>query len=78
MNDSKYAEANGVSDLAGATCTSQINTVWYDYAFRRSRRQYPARDGKRPDNACRANSGKADLVITDMPTAKAAIIVYPI
>ena len=28
--DSPYAGAKGVSDLAGATCTSQMNTVWYD------------------------------------------------
>ena len=28
--DGKYANAASVADLAGATCTSQINTVWYD------------------------------------------------
>lgn len=28
--DSSYASATGLSGLAGATCTSQINTVWYD------------------------------------------------
>ncbi|MBQ6048625.1 MAG: transporter substrate-binding domain-containing protein, partial [Oscillospiraceae bacterium] len=26
--DSAYASAKGLSDLAGATCTSQINTIW--------------------------------------------------
>jgi ABC-type amino acid transport substrate-binding protein len=28
--DGPYANATSVADLAGATCTSQINTVWYD------------------------------------------------
>ena len=28
--DGKYASATGISGLAGATCTSQISTVWYD------------------------------------------------
>jgi putative lysine transport system substrate-binding protein len=30
MGNSKYASATSVSDLAGATMTSQLNTVWYD------------------------------------------------
>ncbi len=29
-NDSPYASATSVADLAGATCTSQQNTIWYD------------------------------------------------
>jgi hypothetical protein len=28
--DSVYAEAPGLSDLAGGTATSQLGTVWYD------------------------------------------------
>ena len=28
--DSPYAQAKGLSDLAGATCTAQIATIWYD------------------------------------------------
>ena len=27
---SEYENAQGVSDLAGAVCTSQMNTIWYD------------------------------------------------
>ena len=30
MADGPYADAAGISDLAGATCTSQQTTVWYD------------------------------------------------
>ena len=29
-NGSKYADAQSVADLAGATCTSQQSTIWYD------------------------------------------------
>ena len=29
-NGSKYADAKSVADLAGATCTSQQSTIWYD------------------------------------------------
>ena len=28
--DSAYANATSVADLAGATCTSQLGTIWYD------------------------------------------------
>lgn len=28
--DGPYADAKSVADLDGATCTSQLNTVWYD------------------------------------------------
>ena len=33
---SEYENAQGVSDLAGAVCTSQMNTIWYDvrHAYR--------------------------------------------
>ena len=28
--DSRFAEAKGISDLAGGSCTSQSGTIWYD------------------------------------------------
>ena len=28
--DGAYADAASVADLAGGTCTSQLNTIWYD------------------------------------------------
>ena len=28
--DSKFAEATGIADLSGGTCTAQIATIWYD------------------------------------------------
>lgn len=77
-NDSKYASATGVSDLDGATCTSQINTVWYDTCLPQIKNAniLPAMESA-PTMLVALDSGKADLVVTDMPTAMAATKVYP-
>lgn len=78
MKDSKYADANGISDLAGATCTSQINTVWYDVCLPQipNANILPAMETA-PTMLVALSSGKVDLVVTDAPTAMAAVIVYP-
>ena len=78
MNDSKYASAEGVSDLEGVTCTSQINTVWYDTCLPQIENAniLPAMESA-PTMLVALNSGKTDLVVTDMPTAMAATKVYP-
>ncbi len=77
-NDIKYASATGVSDLEGATCTSQINTVWYDTCLPQIKNAniLPAMESA-PTMLVALDSGKADLVVTDMPTAMAATKVYP-
>lgn len=76
--DSKYANATGISDLEGATCTSQINTVWYDICLPQIKNAniLPAMESA-PTMLVALDSGKADLVVTDMPTAMAALEVYP-
>ena len=76
--DSKYAEAKGVKDLAGGTCTSQLNTIWYDNCLP----QIPdanilAAQDSAPAMLVALESGKVDYVVTDMPTAKAATVAYP-
>lgn len=78
MNDSQYASAEGVADLEGATCTSQINTVWYDVCLPQIENAniLPAMESA-PTMLVALNSGKTDLVVTDMPTAMAATKVYP-
>ena len=70
--DSKYASAASVADLAGATCTSQINTVWYDCLDQiPDANKLPAQETA--GNAIVAvSSGKVDLMVTDEPTAMAA------
>ena len=76
--DSKYANATGISDLEGATCTSQINTVWYDTCLPQIKDAniLPAMESA-PTMLVALDSKKVDLVVTDMPTAMAALEVYP-
>lgn len=77
-SDSNYAEAKGISDLEGATCTSQINTCWYDTCLPQINNAniLPAMDTA-PNMLVALNSRTVDLVVTDMPTAMAALAVYP-
>ncbi len=75
--DSAYASAASVADLAGATCTSQLGTIWYDICLP----QIPdANIQNAQENApamlVALDSGAVDLVVTDMPTALAATAVY--
>ena len=75
--DSKYAAAASVADLAGATCTSQLGTIWYDICLP----QIPEANiltaqETAPAMLVALESGAVDLVVTDMPTALAATAVY--
>ena len=72
--DSKYADAKGLSDLAGATCTSQQNTIWYDNCLPQipDADILPAQESA-PAMTMVLKSGGCDLVVTDMPTATAAV-----
>ncbi|MBQ6878001.1 MAG: transporter substrate-binding domain-containing protein [Oscillospiraceae bacterium] len=75
--DSKYASAASVADLAGATCTSQLGTIWYDICLP----QIPEANiltaqETAPAMLVALESGAVDLVVTDMPTAMAAVAVY--
>jgi len=76
--DSKYADATGISDLEGAVCTSQINTVWYDVCLPQIKNAQimPAQETA-PAMLVALASGAVDLVCTDYPTALAAIVAYP-
>lgn len=77
-DDTAYAAATKVADLAGATCTSQINTVWYDAMLPQipDANIQPATESA-PQMLVALNSGAVDLVCTDEPTAMAAKLVYP-
>ncbi len=76
--DSAYASASGVQGLAGATCTSQLNTVWYNVCLPQipEANILPAQDSA-PAMLVALNSGRCDVVVTDMPTAMAACVAYP-
>lgn len=74
----KYENAKSVADLAGATCTSQLNTIWYDNCLP----QIPDADIQPAQESAPAmlvalSSGRCDLVVTDKPTGQAALIAYP-
>ena len=76
--DSKYASAKGVKDLAGATVTSQLNTIWYNNCLP----QIPdaeilAAQESAPAMLMALETGRVDAVVTDQPTAMAATIAYP-
>ena len=76
--DGKYANATSVADLAGATCTSQQSTIWYQNCLA----QIPdanilAATASAPDMLMSLNADKCDLVVTDQPTGKGALVAYP-
>ena len=76
-SDSKYANATGISGLEGATCTSQINTVWYDTCLPQIKNANILLAMEVASQMLVAlDSGKTELVVTDMPTAMAATKVY--
>lgn len=75
--DSPYATAKGVQDLAGGTCTSQLNTIWYTVCLP----QIPnanilTAQESAPAMLVALESGTVDYVVTDMPTALAACAAY--
>ena len=75
---SKYENAKGVADLAGATCTSQLGTIWYDKCLPQIKdADIQAAQESAPAMLVALNSGRTDVVVTDMPTEKAALVAYP-
>lgn len=76
--DGDFAEASSVEDLKGVTCTSQQNTIWYDSCLPQipDGNILPAQESA-PAMLVALESGKCDAVVTDMPTAKAALVAYP-
>lgn len=73
-----YAEAKGLSDLKGATCTSQLGTIWYDVCLPQieDANVQPAQESA-PAMLVALESDRTDLIVTDMPTAMAACVAYP-
>ena len=76
--DSRFASAQGLADLAGGTCTAQLGSIWYDVCL-------PQIEGAVMQTATETapamlmalESGTVDFVCTDMPTAQAALLAYP-
>lgn len=76
--DGPYANAASVADLSGATCTSQLGTIWYDNCLPQIPEAtiLPAQETA-PSMLVALNSGACDVVVTDRPTAQAALVAYP-
>lgn len=74
----KYENAKSISDLDGATGTSQLNTIWYDSCLPQvpNANIQPAMESA-PAMLVALSSGRCDLVVTDKPTGQAALIAYP-
>ena len=70
--DGPFTKAQSVADLKGAVATSQLNTIWYDVIKQVPEvQQLPAIDTV-PGMIVALSSGKVNLLICDIPTAKAA------
>lgn len=78
LNDSEFADAQGLSDLNGGSCTSQLGTLWYDTCLPQieGANILPAQESA-PAMLVALNSGRVDFICTDMPTAQAALVAYP-
>ena len=78
LKDSPFASAQGVSDLAGGSCTSQSATIWYDTMLPQipNANIQPASESA-PAMLMALETGTVDFVCTDMPTAQGAVAAYP-
>ncbi len=76
--DSAFAGAASIADLAGGKCTAQLATIWYDQCL-------PQIEGADIQTAAETapamlvalETGMVDFVCTDMPTAQGAVAAYP-
>lgn len=76
--DSPFANAKGISDLAGGTCTSQLGTIWYDTCLPQIKdAQIQTAAESAPAMLMALETGAVDFVCTDMPTAQGAMVAYP-
>ena len=77
-NDSPYAEAKSIADLAGGTCTAQIATIWYDKCLPQiENANILTASETAPAMLMALESNQVDFICTDMPTARGAVAAYP-
>ena len=78
LSDSPYADAQGISDLAGGTCTAQSATNWYDVMLPQipGANILPASESA-PAMLMALVTRQVDFICTDMPTALGAVAAYP-
>ncbi len=77
-SSSAYANATSIADFAGAKCTSQLGTIWYETCLPQvTGATILAGKESAPAMLMALETGEVDFVCTDMPTAQAAVIAYP-
>lgn len=75
--DSAYADAVSIDDLAGAKCTAQSGTIWYDSCLPQiSDAQLASPAETAPAMLMSLETKTVDVICTDMPTAMAAKAKY--
>ena len=74
---SAYADAQGISDLSGGSCTAQIATIWYNSMLPQieGANIQPAAETA-PAMLMALETGTVDFICTDMPTALGAVAAY--
>ena len=78
LENSPYANAESISDLAGGTCTSQESTIWYDECLPQiPNAQIQTASESAPAMLMALETGSVDFICTDMPTAQGALLAYP-
>ena len=76
--NSPLANAKGLSDLAGASCTSQLASIWYDTCLPQiSGAEIATAAETAPAMLMALETDTVDFICTDMPTAQGAVAVYP-
>lgn len=71
--NSKYANATSLADLAGAKCTSQLGTIWYTTCLPQiNGALIQTAQETAPSMLMALETGAVDFICTDMPTAMGA------
>ena len=75
--DSEFANAQGISDLSGGTCTAQESTIWYSTCLPQIEgAQIQSASESAPAMIMAVESGTVDFICTDTPTARGAVATY--
>ena len=77
-NDSQFANAHGLADLAGGSCTSQSGTIWYETCLPQIANANILNPTESAPAMLMAVASDPNIfVCTDRPTAQGALLAYP-
>lgn len=73
-----FENAASIKDLEGASCTSQMSTIWYDTCLEQIKDRVQVQEAAESAGAMlmALETGRVDFVCTDKPTAMGAMIAY--